>query len=171
MNTPSLTNWPARLGYLLAVGGAWFAADQVTKQMARDGAKRPVAVFDSWWHFHYVENRAGAFGLFSSFGEEWRMPFFYVVGAICIVLLIGYYFYTPPTMKLQRWSLATMIGGAFGNYVDRVRLRYVVDFVSWHVGDRFYWPSFNIADTAVVVGAALMILESFREPRQQLSPG
>ncbi|ATB48235.1 signal peptidase II [Corallococcus macrosporus DSM 14697] len=171
MSTPSLTNGPARLGYLLAVGGAWFVADQLTKHLAREGARRPVTVFESWWHFHYVENRAGAFGMFSSFSEAWRMPFFYGVGAICIVLLIGYFLHTPPAMTLQRWSLATMIGGALGNYVDRVRLRHVVDFVSWHVGDRFYWPTFNVADVAVVLGAALMILESFRAPRQQVSAG
>jgi signal peptidase II len=167
----SMTSWPARLGFLLFVGGAWFVADQVTKQMAHEGARTRVAVFDSWWHFYYVENRAGAFGLFSNISESWRMPFFYVVGTLCIGFLIAYYFSLPPTLKLPQWALAIMIGGALGNFADRVRLRYVVDFIQWHVGDHFYWPTFNIADTAVVVGAALMILDSFREPRRQSATG
>ncbi len=58
-------------------------------------------------------------------------------------------------------GLCLVIGGALGNVIDRVALGYVVDFLDFHIGE-YHWPAFNIADIAIVVGAGLLILDSFR---------
>ena len=61
------------------------------------------------------------------------------------------------------FALALVLGGAFGNLVDRTLHGYVIDFVQWHVAG-YYWPAFNVADSAICLGAVLLIIDSFRKP-------
>ena len=57
-----------------------------------------------------------------------------------------------------------VFGGAIGNFLDRIRLRYVIDFIDWHLKDVYHWPTFNIADAAITIGVAMLLLESFFYP-------
>ena len=68
-----------------------------------------------------------------------------------------------PQNRVLASALALVIGGALGNLYDRVMFGYVIDFVQWHVAG-YYWPAFNIADSAICLGAGLLILDSFRKP-------
>jgi signal peptidase II len=183
--------WRRRLGFLLTLAGFWFFSDQLTKFLVLDHlsyvpngsanagiwqrflhgqhaiASGPVTVFDSWWHLQYAENGGGAFSLLAGLQESLRRPLFITAGILSISLLIAYYFVSDPSLRVRRWGLAIVIGGALGNFVDRVRLHHVIDFIVWHVGSRYYWPSFNVADAAVAIGAVLLILE----PRLKVGPG
>jgi signal peptidase II len=70
---------------------------------------------------------------------------------------------------LFAWSVPLVVSGALGNMIDRVRLGYVVDFIHFHVYDSFEWPTFNVADSTITVGVALLLLDGMR--RVEPSPG
>lgn len=99
------------------------------------------------FHLTYVENRGAAFGLFQN------QKLFFIITTTIVVSAIVYYLSTSKKVMLPlRLGLYLIIGGAIGNLIDRVRLGFVVDF--FHIVD--LWPVFNIADSAVVVGAFLV---------------
>jgi signal peptidase II len=75
---------------------------------------------------------------------------------LAFILIMVYFFKTPPEQKLNRFTLALVMAGALGNQVDRLFRGTVVDFLEFHVR-RFYWPTFNVADACVSVGAVLLI--------------
>lgn len=117
----------------------------------------------------YAENPGAAFGLFGNVPERYRGPLFHLV-SIGAVLLVGYYFSQLKGAKNERfakWGLPLVLGGALGNYVDRIARGFVIDFLDAHVGDK-HWPAFNVADTAIVVGVALLLIDSFvrQEPKK-----
>ena len=77
-----------------------------------------------------------------------------------------YFLRLPPTARLPRLALALVLGGAIGNVIDRLRLGYVVDFV--HVYWREYqWPDFNVADSAITVGVALLVIDILSSPEAE----
>lgn len=99
------------------------------------------------FHLTYVENRGAAFGLFQN------QKLFFIITTTIVVSAIVYYLYTTKKVMLPlRIGLYLIIGGAIGNLIDRIRFGFVVDF--FHIVD--LWPVFNIADSAVVVGAILV---------------
>jgi signal peptidase II len=88
------------------------------------------------------------------------------------VAIAAYFVHLPARARLPRLALALVLGGAFGNVIDRLRLGYVVDFV--HVYWRDYqWPDFNTADSAITIGVALLVIDilSSPEPQAQRAPG
>jgi signal peptidase II len=94
----------------------------------------------------------------------WQRPFFILLGLGVSVMLVVWIWRSPRGDKLLPVALALILGGALGNVIDRVRLGYVVDFIHAHWGAA-YFPAFNIADSAITVGAALLIIDAFREKR------
>lgn len=85
--------------------------------------------------------------------------------AVLIAVLI-YLWRMQPTRRGERIALALVVGGAAGNLIDTARLGYVIDFIDWHLYERFTWPTFNIADAAISVGAGLFLLASFWRDRR-----
>jgi signal peptidase II len=77
--------------------------------------------------------------------------------------VITYLIKKNPSQKLFCFGLALVLGGALGNLYDRVTLGYVVDFLNVHY-QNYYWPAFNVADSAISVGVALLLLDSFKKP-------
>jgi signal peptidase II len=71
-----------------------------------------------------------------------------------------------PQQRLQALALTLVMGGALGNVIDRVRFGAVVDFVQWHVAG-YYWPAFNVADSAITLGAVLLVIEQLTAGRKQ----
>jgi signal peptidase II len=98
-------------------------------------------------------------------------PLFHVI-TLAAVIFILYFFHqlrgNSAREKVALWGLALVLGGAVGNYIDRVARGFVIDFLEAHWHDRATWPSFNVADAAICVGVGLLILESFlkREPKK-----
>lgn len=127
-------------------------------------------VIRDYLHFRYAENCGGAWGLLHGAREGLRKPFFLLVTVGAVAFIVHLYRTLEPGQKLMRWALPLVLGGAIGNLVDRVRLGYVVDFIDAHWKERYHWPTFNVADIAITVGIALMLLEYIVGPRKTAKP-
>lgn len=127
-------------------------------------AVMPHVVISDLWNFQYVENPGAAWGLLAGVSEAVRAPFFLLVSVGAMVMIIYYLFKSPPQFRMRMIALSLVFGGAVGNFLDRVRLRYVIDFIDWHYKDAYHWPTFNVADAAISVGVVLLLLESFLYP-------
>ena len=118
----------------------------------------PVKVVDGFWNWRYVQNPGAAWGLLATASDKIRVPFFWVVSLAAIAFIITFFRKLKDDQLLLVISLSLVFGGALGNFVDRLHLNYVIDFIDWYVGDR-HWPTFNFADAAITTGVALLMLE------------
>ncbi len=126
--------------------------------------KRHIEVSESFFRLRYAENPGAAWGLFRNLPPSTRGPLFHVV-SLGAVLLITYYFRklsgTDPEEKWALWGLPLVLGGALGNYIDRLARAFVIDFLEAHWFDKAAWPSFNIADAAICVGVGMLLVDAF----------
>jgi lipoprotein signal peptidase len=116
----------------------------------------------NFFNLRYVENCASAFGLMKSVPEKLRFPFFLIISILACIVIPYMYIKTPADQRLMLYALPFVLGGALGNLLDRMIYRFVIDFVDWYVvigGKDYHWPTFNIADVAIVIGIALMLLQ------------
>jgi len=149
------TRFAWRAGYLLAAFGIYMA-DQASKAWAvrtlRFGEER--VVIHGFFQFIYTENPGIAFGQLQEGGSFGR--WFFVVLAVLAALAVLYYFMrTPRNDDRVLGACALLLAGIAGNLTDRARLGYVVDFIVLHAG-QYHWPTFNIADASITVGALLL---------------
>jgi signal peptidase II len=135
----------------LLVGLAVLAADQIAKQVASDTLSTrsgaDPSAFAGWLSLTYTTNQGAAFGAFAGSG----VLFLLIAAAVVAVVVVSTVWF-PTSSRAMIWSLGLQLGGATANIVDRVRLGFVVDFI--HIK---YWPVFNLADAAIVVGAGLFV--------------
>ena len=137
---------------------ATVVADQVSKLLVVHFLYgKSVTVIPDILNFTYVENRGMAFGLLAD--KRW---IFLVVSTVGI-LLIAFYLFRYAKTRLARISLALVVGGGIGNMIDRVALGFVVDFIDVCAFPSFWYWVFNIADSAVCVGAVLYVLSVILE--------
>ena len=154
----------ASLAPWLAIAAAIVILDQITKAMILAAfqlgdAHRVTAFFD----IVRAHNRGAAFSFLND-ASGWQRWFFIVLGiaaAVFIVWLLARH----GRQRLFGWALALILGGAVGNVIDRMLHGYVVDFLQVHWGGA-YFPSFNVADSAITVGAVLLILDELRRVRR-----
>jgi len=111
--------------------------------------------------FTLLHNTGAAFSMLAG-ASGWQRWFFIGLAGVVSVMLTVWIWRIPRGEKLLPLSLALILGGAIGNVIDRIWHGYVVDFIHAHWGDA-YFPAFNIADSAITIGAALLILDAFRE--------
>ena len=154
------TRFAWRAGYLLAAF-AVYLADQASKAWAvktlRFGEDR--VVIRGFLQFAYTENPGIAFGQLQDGGAFGRW-FFVVLAAAATVAVFYYFMRTPRTDDRVLGACALLLAGILGNLTDRARLGYVVDFIVMHAGD-YHWPTFNIADASICIGAGLLMLDLF----------
>lgn len=133
--------------------------DQYTKTLAESNLDygRPLEVF-SWFNLTLQYNTGAAFSFLSDAGG-WQRYFFSGVAIVISAGLVAWLFVMPRGQWLLALALALILGGALGNLWDRLVLGHVVDFISVHYAGS-YFPAFNLADSAISVGAALMIFDS-----------
>lgn len=115
----------------------------------------------SWFNLVLAHNTGAAFSFLAG-ASGWQREFFMGI----TVVITGVLLWMLRGNAANRWlalALALVIGGALGNLIDRVTLGYVIDFVQWHVAG-YYWPAFNVADSAICVGAVMLVIDSFRNP-------
>jgi signal peptidase II len=115
--------------------------------------QKPIVIIEDFFQLCYVENRGAAFGIL----QGKRILFLLITIAVVLVMsfyLIKYYNHISP---LTRVAFAMLIGGAVGNLIDRMRLGYVVDFISVRLINRYDFPVFNIADICVVLSTIYII--------------
>ena len=113
--------------------------------------------------FTLLHNTGAAFSLLAG-ASGWQRWFFIGLAFTVSLVLLVWIWRTPRGEKLLPLSLSLILGGALGNVIDRIVHGYVVDFIHAHWGAA-YFPAFNIADSAITIGAALLILDAFREHR------
>jgi signal peptidase II len=168
---PGATPFVPRGALFLGIAVLVVVVDQATKRLAEDRLYRtgvrsvPVPYTGDLLRFTYVENRGAAFGLLQD-----QTLFFVLVGLVVIGVIAASYRYLPRSSLLLQLALGLQLGGAIGNLIDRVRQTYVVDFVDFGYRAN-WWPVFNVADSAICVGVALLALnllsESSPEPASQ----
>jgi signal peptidase II len=115
-----------------------------------------------FWNWRYVENPGAAWGLLSRLDDRVRIPFFLAISIGAIAFIINYFRKLRDDQTLVVVSLSLVFGGAIGNFIDRLHLSYVIDFIDWYVGST-HWPTFNVADAAISSGVGLLILEWIRD--------
>jgi signal peptidase II len=113
--------------------------------------------------FTLLHNTGAAFSLLAG-ASGWQRWFFIGLAFTVSLLLLAWIWRTPRGEKLLPLALSLVLGGALGNVIDRIAHGYVVDFIHAHWGGA-YFPAFNIADSAITIGAGLLILDAFRERR------
>src|SRR6188474_2305023 len=159
-----------RSGYLLASFGI-FLADQASKAWAvrelRFGQDRTV--ISGFFDFIYTENPGIAFGQLQEGGAFGRWFFVVLAGAAALAVLF-YFFRTPRNDDRILGACALLLAGILGNLTDRARLGFVIDFIQLHAG-QYHWPTFNVADASITIGALLlaydMIFAHRREKAEQ----
>ncbi|MEO1267349.1 MAG: signal peptidase II [Myxococcota bacterium] len=120
---------------------------------------RKITVVPNFFHFRYTRNPGAAFGLMANQDSDFRRPFFVGVSILAIVIIMFIFRKVEDDQQLLIWSLGLIVGGAVGNFIDRVAYGWVIDFIDWHYYREFTWPTINIADTAISIGVGLMALE------------
>ena len=145
---------------LAAIAFAALAADQLTKRIVTDHLRldEGIRVVGPFW-IHHVVNSGIAFGLFSS-----ATPVVIVLTAVAIAWMLVFFARSGARHPVLPAALGLLIGGSISNLVDRVRLGHVTDFL-----DLRYWPAFNLADSCIVVGVAILLaalVAADRDPRR-----
>lgn len=155
----------SRSGWALAlVAVAVLVADQASK-FAVDRFTSPGSfqvVIPGLLNLVHTSNPGVAFGMFADSQAPWRAPLLILFSAVVIGLIIWMLATGRAGGALGRYGLALILGGAVGNVVDRMFHHGVTDFIDFHVGT-YHWYTFNVADTAIVIGAALVIIELLRD--------
>jgi signal peptidase II len=144
--------------------------DQATKYLAEAllVMHQPVPVLPSF-NLMLTYNTGAAFSFLAGAGG-WQRWFFLGLGSLVSIGLIVWLRRLKPGEKWLAAALALILGGAVGNLIDRAWLGQIIDFIQLYY-DRWYWPAFNIADSAITLGAALLVLDSLwsrnaRDPKQ-----
>lgn len=127
-----------------------------------------IEVIPGFFDLTHVRNPGGAFSFFADGPFEQRMLFFVGTTCIAIVLLLLFYRRLPPDDRISALALGIILGGAIGNLIDRITLGEVIDFLDVHLWGGYTWPTFNIADSSIVVGVAFLIAQVFLE--EELEP-
>ena len=139
-----------------------FVADQITKQLTMQNMDLYQSIYVlPFFNITYVHNLGAAFSFLADQGG-WQRWFFTAIAAIASIIFTVWLAKLPRTDKLLGISFALLLSGALGNLIDRVLFGYVIDFLDFHVSGK-HWPAFNIADSMIFIGAALMIVDSFKD--------
>lgn len=128
-------------------------------QRSRAGLSRSIPFIDGVWSWRYAENRAAAFSLFSGVDPDIRRPALLIASLVALGLIVLMVLRARETTMLNVAALGLVFGGAAGNLLGRVHRGYVIDFIDWFYGT-YHWPTFNVADSAICVGAVLLLLGS-----------
>ena len=120
-----------------------------------------MAVVPHFFNLTYVRNTGAAFGLLSKAPESFRIPFFIIIPLVALTIIVLIFKKTQETQLLMITALSLILGGAIGNFIDRLRFNYVIDFLDFHWFNKYHWPAFNVADSTIVVGVALLIFYTF----------
>ena len=146
----------------LVLIAALIAADQITKAVVAKSVPfyGSVSVIPGFFSISHIHNTGAIFGMFNGSGSKLIAILLAAATLTAMGLVIVYFLKTPASQKLMRFALALILAGALGNFIDRVFRGYVIDFLEVHV-KKFYWPTFNIADSCISIGAVLLVFIFF----------
>ncbi len=140
--------------------------DHVTKWLVRTQLDpgRAIELISGYLRLSYVSNTGVAFGLFRDMESPWKPYIFAAMAAAAVVFILVYSARVPADRRLLQVALAVVMGGILGNFIDRISHGFVVDFIEFHVRDAFHWPTFNVADSAITVGIAMLLIDTVKNP-------
>ena len=133
---------------------------------------RKVEIVGGFWNHVYVQNYGAAWGFLSGRDARFVRPFFLTVSILAVFIVLGIFRTVREDQWLLKIALSLIVGGAVGNFVDRARYGYVVDFIDWYAtwgGEEHHWPTFNVADVWITIGVALMLIEIMLNKEEEQS--
>ena len=156
MKRPSPKLQITLIAFLLTVAldqGSKFAVDENIERGAR------VPVIDGFFYITHERNPGAAFGLLRDVSDEWRWRIFAVVSLVAFAVMFSFYRNLAPGERFTALVLALVLGGASGNFIDRLWRGEVIDFLHFRLWGGYPWPDFNLADAFIVVGVAGLMLD------------
>lgn len=156
-----------RAAILLGVATAVATLDQLTKGWIVASVARweSIPVIPGFFDIVHTHNRGVAFGMFNNLPESMRILFLVALAVAIVIGLIWWAHNNLPRFG-DRIAVACIVGGAIGNLVDRIRIGEVVDFLDVYLGSH-HWPAFNVADSAITVGAGVLMAVLLRRRKER----
>jgi signal peptidase II len=141
--------------------------DQITKYVVDTAMTlhSSIPVIEGFFNITYVRNPGAAFGFLATAPAAFRAVFFIAVTVAAILLILTYIRKYSAGEREMTLCLSLIMGGAVGNLIDRVRFGDVIDFLDVYIGSH-HWPAFNVADSAISVGAVFLLIVMFRKTRE-----
>ena len=144
---------------MFSIAGCLVLLDQFIKAWVEQ-VRPHIEVIPGFFNLVYVRNSGAAFGILQN--KQFLLA---AVSAVAIAVLAYLLLKENPEKKGLLLALALILGGTVGNFIDRVRLEYVIDFLNFHIKNH-HWPSFNVADSAISIGVVLLLLLTLMEQRK-----
>jgi signal peptidase II len=137
---------------------ALLSIDQLTKALIARSIlfQSSKSIIPGFFNLTHIRNRGAIFGFFSHSESRVLFIILTLVSLVALGLVVYYFFKTPSSQILMKISLSVILAGALGNLMDRLFRGYVIDFLDFHIKN-WHWPSFNVADACITVGAFLLI--------------
>ncbi len=129
----------------------WLVASNITLHDS-------ISVLPGFFRLTHVRNSGAAFGLFADSSSEWKVAILILFSLLALAVVSALLWKNSHSMTTTGVGLALILGGAVGNLWDRLVTGQVVDFLDFYVGS-YHWPAFNVADSAIVIGALLLVAE------------
>lgn len=144
---------------LAVIAGLVIIFDQITKAVVQNTVPlyHSITVIPGFFSITHIHNPGGAFGFMANKGLGLRNLLFLLISSLAICLLFYFYKKTPQKYALLSTCFALILGGAFGNLIDRIRFGKVIDFLDCYIGS-YHWPAFNVADSAITVGVGIYVI-------------
>jgi signal peptidase II len=148
---------------LACVTGAIITLDQLSKFyiLTHFQLYQSMNVITNFFNIVYARNTGAAFSFMANTRSGIRTPFFMLIPLLAMMAILWILRDTKETQRGQVLALSLIFGGALGNYLDRLRLGYVVDFLDFHWKEVYHFAAFNVADSAICVGVCLLLLQRF----------
>ncbi len=152
-----------RLYFLTAL--VVLALDRTTKWLVEDHIELhdTLQVIPGFFRLTHVQNRGAAFGLFAESPSEWKVAVLVLFSLVALIVVSALLWRNSHSLTMTGTALSLILGGAVGNLWDRLVSGHVVDFLDFYVSS-YHWPAFNVADSAIVVGAVLLVAEILFKP-------
>ncbi len=147
---------------LFVVSGFLIVLDQYTKFMVslHMPLNYSMQVVEGFFNLTHIRNSGVAFGLFADQQSEYKALMFIAISAVAIMAILVIFHQNPPDKKLVQVGLILIFSGAIGNLIDRVLHGEVIDFFDFFINEH-HFPAFNVADSCITVGVALMVIDLF----------
>jgi signal peptidase II len=159
MNGTTQTRSAMRKYFFLIAAIVWLL-DRMTKRAVASNIalQNSVTLVPGFFHLTHVQNTGAAFGLFAESSAQWKVGALVSFSVIALIVVSALLWKNSHAISTTTIGLSLILGGATGNLWDRMMSGHVVDFLDFNIGS-YHWPAFNVADSAIVIGAILLVSE------------
>ena len=154
--------------YHIIIAALILLCDRMTKSLVaqKNALSDSVDVIPGVFRLTHVQNQGAAFGLFAEYPSEWKVAMLILFSIAALAVVSALLWKNGNALNTTAIALSLVFGGALGNLWDRVVSGRVIDFLDFYLGSH-HWPAFNIADSAIVLGALLLLSEIFLAPQEE----